>query len=227
MIARRADDLELMLRTSGVVVTLGAVSTYGIVKAADAVEAGGEHAPGHDARLVSVAIATDSLPGLATGVVLAVDGAAHRVRQILRGEDTQLTRIIAYPVTATVPEIWMGGEIVLPWAERAAGAAAGDVVDLGALEGYPVLLFEAIAAVAGTDPALNVAVHHADLEAGPFTASGISFDEVTDEDSFQVRVLDYVGGAVKRYVRLVPAVTGTEDPAFWCQAALLSAELPR
>jgi hypothetical protein len=227
MIPGLAKDLAYMLGDAGVEITLGAGSTHGRFQAAGAEESSGENAPGLDARIVTVLIATGSLPGLADGATITVAGVAHRVRRNYPDTNPALTRIIARRFTAVPPDLWLRATQVLDWAERGADAEPSAVVDLDALEGSPVFLLEALAATSGTGPALIVAVHHADLAAGSFTASGVSFDEVSDEDSFQALALDRASGAIKRYVRLVPSVTGTDDPSFWCQAALLDAALPR
>jgi hypothetical protein len=222
-IPRVAEDLACILRDVGVLVTLGASSTYGSVHATSEEELGRDAAPGLDASLVTFVVATGGLEGLANGVILTAAGVPYRVHRHFEESEGTRTKIVAYPTTFTAPEFWIRGSTVLAWASRSAGAAASDPIDLDALEGIATLLLDAAAATAGVNPTLNVAVHHADLLAGPYADSGLHFVEVGAVDSFQALVLDYRDESVKRYVKLVPAIVGT----FWFQVALADAVVSR
>jgi len=224
-IARRAADLAFALRRSGVLVTLGGASTYGLVRLASAEEAAQEGAPALQAQLAVIIIQSGTLPGLAGAIVLRAGGNPYRVHRHYSEGDGLQTRIFAYPTAATAPDFWVRGAVMLPWAERTVGAAASEPFDLDALALGAAVALEAEAAAAGTDPALNVAVHHADSVGGPYQPSGIAFAEITDDASLQVLRLDR--STIKQFVKLIPTVTGTDDPAFACGAGLVDLELPR
>jgi hypothetical protein len=91
-----AANLAYAFRTTGVLLTLGAASTYGLVEhVPDEVleEAGGAVSSG----TVRIRIITNTLPGLSTRATLTADGITYRVHRhgpIGKGDETA---IIAVP----------------------------------------------------------------------------------------------------------------------------------
>lgn len=93
----------------------------------------------------------------------------------------------------------------------ATGASAP--TDLQAYDGTLLLELNAGAATAGTDPTLNVRLQHGDTAGGSFEdVAGAAFDEVTDAAADQIIKLD--ANELKRYVKLIWTIGGTESPAF-------------
>lgn len=223
-ILTRQADLAHVLADCGVVVTLGAASTYGSVRLASAEEVAGEGAPALQAQLCVITIVTGSLPALTGGVTITVGGAAHRVHRHFDAGDGVATRIVAYPTEQPKDDFWVAGMTLLPWASRGIGAPAGDVFDTSTNEGASVLVLEVEAGAVGTDPVLSVTIFHCATETGTFVDSGLAFDDVGDEGGVQALALD---SGVERYVRLEPTVSGTDDPAIWCGASVLDFSVPR
>jgi len=221
---RRADLLHL-LTDSGVRVTLGAVSTYGSIRLASEEEVSAENTPSLNAQLSIIKIVTGTLPGLSGGVVLTAAGASYRVHRHSMVGDGESTDIVAYPTTAPTADFWTEGAILLPWASRIAGAAPSPAFDLDTILGAPILVLEAEVAAQGTDPRLNVKVQDCTTAGGTFVDCGYAFDEIADEGGLRVLALDRA--EVERYIRLVPVVTGDDDPEFWCGAGVLDVAVPR
>jgi DNA-binding beta-propeller fold protein YncE len=164
-ISTRHADLAYVLADCGVVVTLGAASTYGTVRAADGEVLNSDGSPAAlVGRAVIVLVARDSLPGLASNAEIVIaDGSlagSYRVDRILGGADGAFVRFLACPMTATPePDFWSRGSVMLAWECRGVGALAGESLDTATLEEDSVLLLEAEAAVAGTTPTLSVSIY--------------------------------------------------------------------
>lgn len=89
----REEDIALLLADSGQDVSVAGVTTKGFVerKTIEVVEGGETFAMGIEIR---VTVKSDSLPGLAVGVDLSVDGIVHKVREFKRIGDGALTEIL-------------------------------------------------------------------------------------------------------------------------------------
>jgi hypothetical protein len=147
-----------------------------------------------------------------------------------RVDDADGLATLALPRTAASRQkgdtmYWIGGTPVLKPAERTStGQATSAAIDLETISGTRILALHSDAASAGTTPTLNAKVQHCDTEEGEFTDSGVAFAEITDEaESLQFRVLDPT--AVKRWIKLIGVIAGTDTPTFVCEAALLGVEL--
>ena len=221
-----AEDVAAMLEELGVLVTLGSDSTFGLVDAADEELLRSEGSPvAVLGRAVLVTIETGSLAGLTPGAAVTVAGVAHQVDRTLSAEDGELTRFLAYPSAAVAPpDFWSRGSLLLPWISRTTGADPGAAFDLDTLIGEPVLVLEAAAASTGTDPALNVKVQHCATAGGTFVDAGVAFAAIAEAGGLRSLVLD--PALVHPFVRLVPTITGTGAPAFYCGAAMLDFMLP-
>lgn len=94
--ALAAADLAYALRTTGVLITLGAASAYGQVKhAPDEVL---EEATGAvSSRTVRILIQTGTLAGLATRATLVIGSGSYVVHRHGPIEDEAMTEIIAVP----------------------------------------------------------------------------------------------------------------------------------
>ncbi len=91
-IARRDQDLDVILRKAGVLVTLGAASTYGVVhRGGDRLLEDGGVAIGDQA--VSVVVHTDTLPGLVPGAAITVNGESLKVSGSMPIKDGRETQI--------------------------------------------------------------------------------------------------------------------------------------
>lgn len=231
MIARRAADLAYTLERSGVPVTLGGASTSALVAAADErvlQEAGSPVAL--IGKAVLVTIAKDALPGLIGNATLVVTAGplagTYKADRILGESDGELTRFLAYPTEAiTAPAFWSRGAILLPWALREPGAAPGPAFDRSTIEGTAVLTLEVEAGAAGTDPALNVKLQDCATAGGTFVDTGLAFEELGAAGGLLALVLD--PAAFEQFVKLVPLISGTDEPAFRCGAAALDFAMPR
>jgi hypothetical protein len=86
-------DITAMLDELGVSVILSANETKGFVDYADelVLETDVTASVG---RMIAVTVKTGSLPGLAIGSALIVDGSAYKAREVLRIGDGALTRIM-------------------------------------------------------------------------------------------------------------------------------------
>jgi hypothetical protein len=86
-------DITAMLDELGVSVTLGTNETKGLVDYADelVLETDVTASVG---RMIAVTIKTGSLPGLAIGSALTVDGSPYKAREVLRIGDGALTRVM-------------------------------------------------------------------------------------------------------------------------------------
>lgn len=86
-------DITAMLDELGVSVTLGANETKGLVDYADELLLESD-VSASIGRMLAVTIKTGSLPGLAVGSTLTVDGSAYKAREVLRIGDGALTRVL-------------------------------------------------------------------------------------------------------------------------------------
>lgn len=86
-------DIQYLLADMGVMVTLGAGSTKGLVDSADELVAEGV-VTGAIGLVISVTIKTGSLSGLAVGAPITVDSSPYTVRSVMRIDDGVLTRIL-------------------------------------------------------------------------------------------------------------------------------------
>jgi hypothetical protein len=86
-------DIMAMLDELGVSVSLGANETKGLIDYADelVLETDVTASVG---KMMAVTIKTGSLPGLAVGMALTVDGVNYKAREVLRTGDGALTRIM-------------------------------------------------------------------------------------------------------------------------------------
>lgn len=231
MISAAAADLATMLEELGVAVTLGSISTFGLVDAADEELLRDSGAPvALIGRAITVSIAKDQLPGLAGNAMLVVTAGplagSYRADRILGESDGELTRFLAYPTEAiTAPAFWSRGAILLPWALREPGAAPGPAFDRSTIEGTAVLTLEVEAGAAGTDPALNVKLQDCATAGGTFVDTGLAFEELGAAGGLLALVLD--PAAFEQFVKLVPLISGTDEPAFRCGAAALDVAMPR
>lgn len=104
---------------------------------------------------------------------------------------------------------------LLSFHPTAARTATGDGtgVDLQQYDGDVVLILDAAAAGAGTNPTLDVSVEHSDESAANFTQIGsTAFTRVTDAASRQKLVISK--DEAKRYVRVKYTIGGTNSPSF-------------
>lgn len=89
----------------------------------------------------------------------------------------------------------------------------GTGVDLQQYDGDLVLILDAAAAGAGTNPTLDVTVEHSDESAANFAQIGTTaFTRVTDAASRQKLVISK--DEAKRYVRVKYTIGGTNSPSF-------------
>jgi hypothetical protein len=229
-IARRAADLAHMLTSSGVLITLGGASTSAKVVAADEELLRDSGSPvGLIGKAIVVTVAKGALPGLVSNAEIVVTAGplagTYKADKILTESDGEVTRFTAYPTeAASAPDFWVRGSVLLAWGLRETGAAASSAFDLSGIA-YPVLILEAEAPAEGIEPALNVRVQHCATAGGIFEDASAAFDEIGEDGGLRVLVLDMA--TVERYVRLVPVVTGTDTPAFWCGAVVLDVAVPR
>jgi len=226
-IASRPADLAYMLRRDGVPITLGAVSTYGKVAAADAGQLP-EGAVALVARAIVVTIAAGSLPGLQPAVVFTVTqgpfAGSYAADAFLSVADGEVQRFTAYPTSSSAADLWVQGTILLPWARRTTGTAAGPAADRLSIAAAPVVVLTVADGAAGEEPVLEVEIHDSATEGGTYLPTGISFDPVTEDGDRQAFVLP---DTVRRWFKLLPTITGDEDPAFDCGAVLLDVAVPR
>jgi hypothetical protein len=91
-------DLDAMLEATGELVTLGATSVYGVIRAVDPQQfRDSERAVAITTKALSVAVRTGALLGLASGVTVVIRGTQHVVDQILSITDGGLTLFLAWP----------------------------------------------------------------------------------------------------------------------------------
>jgi hypothetical protein len=75
------------------------------------------------------------------------------------------------------------------------------------------LILQSSAATAGTTPSLNVKLQHSDVVGSGYEdVSGVAFTEVTDADLTEMLTVQI--GDLKRFVRVVGTIAGTETPTF-------------
>lgn len=86
-------DIKAVLDELGVSVILSANETKGLIDYADelVLETDVTASVG---RMIAVTIKTGSLPGLAVGSAITVDGSPYKAREVLRLGDGALTRIM-------------------------------------------------------------------------------------------------------------------------------------
>lgn len=86
-------------------------------------------------------------------------------------------------------------------------------VDVNAYDGPCHLILQSSAATAGTTPTLNVKLQHSDVVGSGYEdVSGAAFTEVTDADLTEMLTVQI--GALKRFVRVVGTIAGTDTPTF-------------
>jgi hypothetical protein len=75
------------------------------------------------------------------------------------------------------------------------------------------LILQSSAATAGTTPTLNVKLQHSDVAGSGFAdVTGVAFSEVTDADLTEMLTVQI--GALKKYIRCVGTIAGTDTPTF-------------
>jgi hypothetical protein len=87
----------------------------------------------------------------------------------------------------------------------------GTGVDLQSYEGNIGLILNCSAATDGTNPTLNVKIQDSANNSDFDDVSGLTFTQVTTAASVQ---LLRVRKSVRRYIRVVGTIGGTDDPAF-------------
>lgn len=97
-------------------------------------------------------------------------------------------------------------------AQLIAASANGTGVDVKDYIGTMQVMLDAGAATAGTSPTLDVKIQDSDDDTTFADVTGKAFTQVTSVASRQQLVLDT--NAVRRYVRAVATVGGTNSPAF-------------
>jgi len=104
--------------------------------------------------------------------------------------------------------------LTLAAAARRTSTLTGSAVDVLDYEGVATVILNASAAVAGTNPTLDVKVQHSDTTtSGDFAdVTGGAFTQVTDAASLQVLKLNV--SALKRYLRVIGTIGGTSTPTF-------------
>lgn len=86
-------------------------------------------------------------------------------------------------------------------------------IDLADYEGEVLVLLEAGAATAGTNPTLDVKVQDCATSDGSFAdVTGYTFTQVTSTASHQKLIVDT--NKVARYIKLVGTLGGTNTPTF-------------
>lgn len=92
--------------------------------------------------------------------------------------------------------------------------AEGDAIDLKMFDGDLAIVLDAVN-VAGTDPTLDVIIEDSDTDvAEDFEAiDGAEFETVTDADP-SVQKLNLNKDELKRFIRVIKTVGGTDDPEF-------------
>jgi len=91
----RASDIDDLIATcGGLDVTLGATTVKGLIDIADESIESGQAATFYG-KVVTIAVKTGTLPGLAEGAALTADGVAYRVQRVVQIDDGALTVINA------------------------------------------------------------------------------------------------------------------------------------
>jgi hypothetical protein len=93
-IASRPADLLACLKSSGVVVTSGAMSGYGVVRVADEPVLESFGAADLIGRVIQVTVSTAVFPTLATGAAITVNGVAYKVSGKRVAIDGQILRVL-------------------------------------------------------------------------------------------------------------------------------------
>lgn len=87
-------------------------------------------------------------------------------------------------------------------------------VDIRQYDGPAHLILQSSAATAGTNPTLNVKLQHSDtINANFDDVSGVAFAQVTDAAD-TTQMLTVQTSALRRYVRCVGTIAGTNTPTF-------------
>lgn len=87
-------------------------------------------------------------------------------------------------------------------------------VDISAYDGPAHLILQSSAATAGTSPTLNVKLQHSDSVSSNFEdVAGVAFTQVTDAADL-TQMLTVQIGQLKKYVRCVGTIGGTNTPTF-------------
>lgn len=96
----------------------------------------------------------------------------------------------------------------------------GTTIDIGAYEGSCVITLNSSAATAGTNPTLDVKLQHCDTEGGTYAdVTGGAFAQVTSAASHQKLLVN--ANSLKRWVKAVGTLGGTNSPAFTYGAGLV------
>lgn len=92
----------------------------------------------------------------------------------------------------------------------------GSAVDIQDYEGPCLIILEAGRASAGTTPTLNVKIQHSPTTTGGDFAdlSGAAFTQVTDAAGGGIEVLKFNASNLKRYLRVIGTIAGTNTPTF-------------
>lgn len=99
-------------------------------------------------------------------------------------------------------------------AVRTATLTPSNGVDVKDFDGPVLLILQASAATAGTTPTLNVKLQHSDVINDAFAdVTGVAFNQVTGAADL-TQMLTVQIGALKRYVRCVATIAGTDTPTF-------------
>jgi hypothetical protein len=92
--------------------------------------------------------------------------------------------------------------------------------DLVAYEGEIILIVDVSAPVAGTNPTMDIALHHADTSGGSYSAvTGGSITQVTDTAASTKISLNRQD--LKRFVKLNMDIGGTMSPQYLVSAKIL------
>jgi hypothetical protein len=96
----------------------------------------------------------------------------------------------------------------------------GTGVDTQQLSGEIAVIVDSSAATNGTSPTLDLSLEHSDsLGSGYAAISGAAFAQITDSASVQKMSLNK--DELKRYVRIVKDIGGTDSPKFLVSAKLV------
>lgn len=117
---------------------------------------------------------------------------------------------------------WLDKAEVLAPAARTATTTTSAAIDLASLGGVPVMALYCDAASAGTLPTLDAKITHCDTSGGSYTDSGLTFTQVTTAAALQLVRLDRT--ILKRFVKLVLTIGGTDTPTFPSSAGIVAFE---
>lgn len=107
--------------------------------------------------------------------------------------------------------------LALAAAARRTTTLTGSATDVLSYEGEALIVLNASAATAGTNPTLDVKLQHSDTTtSGDFTdVAGATFTQVTDvSGTAGVQTLKLNVSDLKRYLRVIGTIGGTDTPTF-------------